>query len=167
MFDHPSVAAITTFIGTLGLPELAQPTDDSSEEGEDLQSDHISGVQTTSLQLVRSPVLGSDAQPAVGISSMACRTAAGNAVMQLAGVDGSQRVPFARWELDRQEQVSAAGTCRDSSQHQFLRLRHVLANPLGLQPHPVAVGMLPYEDWAEFQTCRLLAYHCTSPCMPC
>jgi hypothetical protein len=111
VFDHPSVVAITTYIVTLGLPELTQSTDDSSEEGDGVQHDHISGVTSTALQLVRSPVLGPDAQPAVvGISSMACRTAAGNAVLQLSGVDASQRVPFARWELDRQEQVSAATT---------------------------------------------------------
>lgn len=144
VFDHPSVAAITTFIGTLGLPELAQQTDDSSEESEDLHSDHISGVRTTSLQLVRSPVLGSDAQPAVvGISSMACRTAAGNAVLQLAGVDASQRVPFARWELDRQEQVSAAMPCWVASQYQphpILRLRHKLAIPIGPLPFSQPAG---------------------------
>lgn len=43
--------------------------------------------------------------PVVGISGLACRTAAGNAAMHLPGTDASRRIPFERWAVEAQEQV--------------------------------------------------------------
>lgn len=114
VFDHPSVAAITSYISSLGMMQPAAAAD-GSDSDEDDEPQGVAASNTISpsgasgpVKLARAPALGADLQQAalVGISALACRTAAGNAVMQLPGVDASRRVPFERWELGQQEQVS-------------------------------------------------------------
>lgn len=110
VFDHPSVTAISNYIATLGLPSAnaAGDFDDAGSLSEDAFStvDYQLGT-TADLQLARSPGVAADATQAalIAIRGLACNTAAGNAVMHLPGVDASRRVPFSRWEVERQEQV--------------------------------------------------------------
>lgn len=115
VFDHPSVMAITNYISTLGVAAagtaaaaaMADSDDDDSESASSI-ADYHKGT-SPALQLARFPVAAAAVPQAalIGISSLACKTAAGNAVMWLPGVDASSRVPFDRWEVERQEQVSA------------------------------------------------------------
>lgn len=92
-------------------PAAAADANDSDEDDEPQAAASnarpLSGA-SGQVKLARAPATGADMQQAalVGISALACRTAVGNAVMQLPGVDASRRVPFERWELGQQEQVS-------------------------------------------------------------
>lgn len=113
VFDHPSVTAISNYIATLGLPSAdtagVSDDDDVPSEGASSTADYQLGT-TAALQLVRAPGVAAPTSQAalIGIRSIACNTAAGNAVMQLPGVDASRRVPFSRWEVERQDQVCRA-----------------------------------------------------------
>lgn len=119
VFDHPSVKAITSYISTLGLASAGTPADVLVDSDDDTESesalstvDYQLGAAQTLQQLARSPAAALTAPQAslIGISSLACKTAAGNAVMRLPGVDASSRVPFCRWEVERQEQVSGCAS---------------------------------------------------------
>lgn len=106
VFDHPSVTAIASFISS--LPGSAGAAAAAASEGYEEEETDV--VAAADLPLARPPAAGMAVQPAasqqlVGISSLACKTAASNAVMRLPGVDASRRVPFNRWDVDRQEQV--------------------------------------------------------------
>lgn len=112
VFDHPSVTTISSYISTLGgaaVSAMATVSFDDGDESEDAASMQEYQLATAgSLQIARSPAASSALQTAfIGISSLACKTAANNAVTHLPGTDASRRVPFNRWELEKQEQVSA------------------------------------------------------------
>jgi hypothetical protein len=121
VFDHPSVTAISSYISALGgaaVSAVATVISDDGDESDDafsLQEDQLSTAG--SLQIARSPAVDSSTlqTPLIGISSMASKTAANNAVMHLPGVDASNRVPFNRWELEKQEQVSWELSCHRNS----------------------------------------------------
>lgn len=114
VFDHPSVTAITSYIGSLGITagSAAAAEDSSGDESDGAGSIHDFDMATSAaLPLHKSlPVPGGSQAALIGISSLACKTAASNAVTKLPGVDASRRVPVSRWEVEKQEQVSTV-TC--------------------------------------------------------
>jgi hypothetical protein len=112
VFDHPSIADISSYISTLrgaaasAAANVISDDGDESDDGFSLQEYQL--ATAASLRVARAPAIASSTlqTPLVGISGMASKTA-NNAVMHLPGVDASNRVPFNRWELEKQEQVSA------------------------------------------------------------
>lgn len=106
VFDHPSVTAIASFISSLPSSTVAAAA--ASEDYEEEEETDV--VAAADLPLPRPLPAGMAVQSAasqqlIGITSLAYKTAACNAVMRLPGVDASRRVPFNRWDLSSQEQV--------------------------------------------------------------
>lgn len=110
VFDHPSVAAITSYISSLGIAagRVATAVDSSDDESDGTDRTHDMELVTSAKVLLSRSLAVPDGSQAtlIGISSLASKTAASNTVMKLPGVDASRRVPFSRWELDKQDQVS-------------------------------------------------------------
>lgn len=133
VFDHPSVSAIASYITTLGLSTASTSADAAVSSSEDEEDDSEAPATTVvaAAQLTRFLQPGDSTQQQTmlfGISSVASRTAAGNAVLALPGVDASRRLPFERWELKRQEQVRGLGVEFGSSFSGVMLLRSRLTD---------------------------------------
>jgi hypothetical protein len=105
VFDYPSIDAITQYITSIApaaLPELEEEY--ASEEEEDIPAAALR--PSRALAPRAAPAAGAEAAAVlVGVMSLAHRTSF-DAVLSLEGRDASRRVPFGRWEVDRQLQVS-------------------------------------------------------------
>lgn len=125
VFDHPSVTAIASYISS--LPGSAAAAAAASEDFEEEEEPDV--VTAADLPLARPLPAGMAVQSAasqqlIGITSLACKTAASNAVIRLPGVDASRRVPFDRWDLSSQEQVGRARACGKHVQRADCRRLH-------------------------------------------
>ncbi len=107
-YDYPSVSAIASYVQSILAP-LPEPFSDAA------QADTSALIPATVSRARRLPaaapaVSGVSAQPSVvGIMALASRTAAGNCVFSLEGVDATRRVPFDRWAVDEQVKVRLMG----------------------------------------------------------
>lgn len=104
VFDYPTVSAISSYISSIIASAAAHAA--YSEEASEAESD----VAAEGVVLFRPSVsLAADRYQAeavlTAVTRLASRTAAGDAVMIMAGRDASRKVPFNRWQVDRQQQV--------------------------------------------------------------
>jgi hypothetical protein len=107
VFDYPSIDAITQYITSIApsaVPEVEEEY--ASEEEEEITAAALQPSRALALRARAAPATGTEAAAVlVGVMSLAHRTSS-DAVLSLEGRDASRRVPFGRWEVDRQLQVS-------------------------------------------------------------
>ncbi len=98
VFDYPSSAAIAAFI-------TATVTPPGLEDEEGRAAAAAAPQLGAPMAAPAARAAAAAAATVVAVTTFSARTGGGDAVMSLAGVDATQRVPWARWVVDDQDKV--------------------------------------------------------------
>jgi hypothetical protein len=105
VFDYPSIDAITQYITSIAPAALPDLEEEYASEEEEITAAALRPSRALAPVARAAPAAGAEAAAVlVGVMSLAHRTSC-DAVLSLEGKDASRRVPFGRWEVDRQLQV--------------------------------------------------------------
>jgi hypothetical protein len=117
VFDYPSIDAITQYITSIAPSALAKEEDEVIVSEEEEAAAVAALVPSRALAPRAAPAAGPEAAAVVvGVTALAQRTSS-DAVLSLEGKDASRRLPFSRWEVDRQLQVRCCAINVYSPQH--------------------------------------------------